>query len=152
MLTRLRAWWVGAENAEIFARYGERSAFDRISSEWSSVGVAFSAVACLWLSVGNVKYANECTENAERNRMRFYKRDLAPEYIAKAPEGLYSGATGYTSVDPASGFKVGIDGRFQGPNREELQRQWESKPPPITDEMMASIKMLHGSMNASKGK
>lgn len=107
--TRMRAWWLGVDDAEMLQRYGERSLLRHIWEEWRGtlliVGCLFSFV------VGSQQSsrANYILENIELNRKRFYGKEFAPDYVTGAPGGVYDGAKGYSFQDERSGLRTNAD-------------------------------------------
>mmetsp|Transcript_34186 Transcript_34186/g.39885 ORF Transcript_34186/g.39885 Transcript_34186/m.39885 type:complete len:177 (-) Transcript_34186:33-563(-) len=151
LATRVRAWWLGAENAEIFARYGERSSFRTFIADWKVTFMALGCVGVMLMNRANTRLADECMDNMELNRMRFYKRDFEPEYSAPGSSNvgrsLYDGAVGYQYIDKETGIAVNADNRIVAPPRDELHRRMQEAPPSITPEMINAARRLRDAHN-----
>lgn len=114
--------------------------------------MAVGCIGVMMLNRANARLADECMDNMELNRMRFYKRDFEPEYSATAssPVGrsMYDGAVGYQYHDKATGIAVNADNRIVAPPRDELRRRMEEAPPTITPEMVNAVRRLRDAHNA----
>lgn len=140
---RLRAWWAGAENVELFARYGEKPRMFQMMGGWSSTLMLCS---CIFVGMHNHNvhvHGEEALGIAELNRQRFYRRDFAPDYDPHSSSDVYSGATGYQTLDPVTGIHRNADNQFVAPPRHEYGKMRREMPePPVTEEMLARAKAV----------
>ena len=120
--TRLKAWYVGAENLEVFSRYGVNNMWRHVYNEWRGACIAGFCVCCVMWNHQTNQRADDVLDAFERNRMKFYKRDFAPEPDANTPQSLYDGAPGYQHFDSKNpeGLKVTMENTYVGPPRKEL--------------------------------
>ncbi|CCW64801.1 unnamed protein product [Phytomonas sp. EM1] len=109
---RLRAWWLGLDNAELLARYGERGFLRTVWMEWRGTLVLTGCVFSFMVGRLQSSRANEILDNIELNRQRYYKRDFFPSYTEGAPDAVYDGPRGYSYIDDASGLKINCDNRI----------------------------------------
>jgi hypothetical protein len=126
LFTRFRAWYLGAENLDVFSRYGSSSMLRHVINEWrGSALAAFMVLIVMWNHETNQR-ADDVLDAFERNRRKFYKRDFAPIADPNAPH--HDGPHGFTYVDPAAkdGLKVDMDSNFVGPPRMALRRFTET--------------------------
>ncbi|ESL08565.1 hypothetical protein TRSC58_03730 [Trypanosoma rangeli SC58] len=142
--TRFRAWWLGVEDVELLARYGERSFFSVLWTEWRGTIVFLACSTVVLVNHAQTNGANEILDNIELNRQRYYKRDFAPEYVLNAPQAVYDGPKGYAYRDEASGLMLNADNRWVSDlSREERRQRLESVE--ITPEMVEAAKRLRRS-------
>ncbi|KAH9601517.1 hypothetical protein LSM04_003146 [Trypanosoma melophagium] len=142
--TRIKAWWLGIEDAELLERYGERGVFRSMWLEWRGVIIVISSGAIIFINHSQANRANEILENIELNRQRHYKRDFAPEYVVNAPAAVYDGAKGYAYRDETSGLMVNADNRLVTDlSRDEQRRRLESAK--ITPEMVEAARRMRNS-------
>jgi hypothetical protein len=143
VFTRLRAWYAGAENAEIYSRYGDRSGFYSRLMNWKGSVIAMSCVLTMIANKINNNWATDSLQHSELNRARFYKQDFLPDYDPTAPIGLYKGAVGYHYTDPATGLHVNVDNKMTSLPRDEMRERLEKNPPVISPEMLRAARALH---------
>jgi hypothetical protein len=141
-MARLRAWYIGAENLEIFARYGSNTMFRHIFNEWRS---AFLAAAVMLLTMWNHQTndrADEVLDAYERNRKAFYQRDFAPPQAPIENTPIHDGVKGFQYVDSAApdGLKVDVESNIVGPPRVALRRITETLD--VTPLMLQDAKAL----------
>lgn len=107
--TRVRAWWLGVDDAEILQRYGERTFLRNIWEEWRGTLLISGCVFSFIVGSQQSSQANHILENIELNRKRYYGREFAPDYVAGAPGGVYDGPRGYSYEDDVSGLHTNAD-------------------------------------------
>ncbi|CCW67520.1 unnamed protein product [Phytomonas sp. Hart1] len=138
---RLRAWWLGLDNAELLARYGERGFLRTIWMEWSSTLVIMGCVISFMVGRFQSGRSNEILENIEFNRQRYYKRDFSPPYTVGAPDAVYDGVRGYCYIDDVSGLRINSDNRIVShETREELKKRVDQVE--ITPSMVRDAQQL----------
>ncbi|KAG8346972.1 hypothetical protein ERJ75_001747400 [Trypanosoma vivax] len=139
--TRFRAWWLGIEDAELLARYGEPSPLRFAWAKWRSTLVVLSCIGVYFINSAQVNRANEILDNIELNRQRYYKRDFSPEYVPNAPEAVYDGPKGYAYRDEVSGLMVNADRKLVSDiSREERRERLASAN--ITPSMVEAAREL----------
>lgn len=142
MFTRLRAWYVGAENAEVYSRYGNRDGLYHVFQNWKGFFIASACFGTVIANRSNNNWATESLQHAELNRARHYKQDFHPEYNPATPQGLYDGAVGYQFSDSATGLRVNADNKITAPSRNELRETFEKNPPVVSPEMVRAARAL----------
>ncbi|RNF26300.1 uncharacterized protein Tco025E_01449 [Trypanosoma conorhini] len=142
--TRLRAWWLGIEDVELLARYGERGLFSTLWTEWRGTIIVLACSTVILVNHAQTNGANEILENIELNRRQYYKRDFAPEYVPNAPQAVYDGPKGYAYRDEASGLMLNADNKWVSDlSREERRQRLESLE--VTPAMVEAAKRLRRS-------
>eukprot|EP00796_Vickermania_ingenoplastis_P009132 gene9132-6419_t len=143
-LTRLRAWWLGADSAENLHRYGERGYFRRLWMDWKGTAVVGGCVFCFAVSVQQSNRANHVLENIELNRQRYYRRIFSPEYVPNAPDAVYDGLKAYSYQDEVSGLRLNADNRLTSNlSPQDLQERLDRAS--ISQEMVDGAQRLLGS-------
>lgn len=143
--TRLRAWWLGIDNAELLARYGAREGFlQSLWAEWRGSVVILAGVFCLVVGRLQVNQANVVLDNIEMNRYRFYNKDFSPGYASGAPRAIYDGAKGYSYRDETSGLMTNADRKIVSDETRE-QRKARFAAAVVSDEMVQGAKALRNS-------
>ncbi|EPY24363.1 hypothetical protein STCU_00734 [Strigomonas culicis] len=139
--TRLRAWWMGIDNAEALAKFGERSFLSSIWVEWRGTLVASGCAFAFLVGRSQSNRANYFLDNIELNRQQYYKRDFAPAYVEGAPSGVYDGVQAYSYKDEASGLTLNADNRFVSEESRD-ERQARLQRIEITDDMVRGAQQL----------
>ncbi|KAK7202106.1 hypothetical protein NESM_000279500 [Novymonas esmeraldas] len=141
LFTRVKAWWLGIENAEVLTRYGERGVVRTVWIEWR--GAIAIGGGCVVFFVGRQqsKRANEILDNIEVNRRRFYHRDFAPTYVPAAPGAVYDGLKGYSYRDEVSGLMLNADNAIVS-DETPVERNARLSQAEVTPEMVAQARRL----------
>nr|CCC92907.1 conserved hypothetical protein [Trypanosoma congolense IL3000] len=142
--TRLRAWWMGLDDAELLSRYGESGLCRAMWVRWRGTIVAVACASVMFINMSQSNRANEILDNIELNRRRYYKRDFVPEYVSNAPEAVYDGPKGYSYRDEVSGIMINADGRLTSDlSREERRAQLDGAQ--ISSGMLEAARKLRQS-------
>ncbi|CBH14404.1 hypothetical protein, conserved [Trypanosoma brucei gambiense DAL972] len=142
--TRLKAWWMGIEDASLLARYGEDGPFRSVWIKWRGTIIVATCTAVMFGRMGETSRSNDILDNIELNRQRYYKREFAPEYVPNAPEAVYDGPKGYSYRDEVSGIMVNADGKLTSDlTREERRARLEQSE--ISSGMLEAARRLRES-------
>lgn len=112
LFTRIRAWWLGVDDAEVLYRYGERSFLRNVWEEWRGTLLLMGCAFSLLVGSQQFSHANIILENIELNRRRHYGKEFAPDYVPSAPGGVYDGLQGYSYEDEVSGLRTNADNQI----------------------------------------
>lgn len=151
LLVRLKAWWLGVENVEAYAKYGERSAWRAFWTDFGGTVVTTGCIVLVFVNRNTNNIGDQALKNAEMNRKMFYGMDFEPENV-KAPgeyaatHSIYGGPQAMMYRDEETKLGVNQDNRVVAPSRDELQRLFhpddKSKLPSVTPDMIAKIQKL----------
>lgn len=141
LFTRVKAWWLGVENAEVLSRYGERGVLRTVWMEWKGTLAVCCGAAAFIVGRQQSNRANEILDNIELNRQQYYKRDFKPEYVQNAPGGVYDGVTAYSYRDEVSGLMMNADNKLVS-DETKAQRSARLAAAEVTPEMVAQARNL----------
>lgn len=112
LITRIKAWWLGVDDAEVLYRYGERSFLRNVWEEWRGTLLLIGCGFSFLVGSQQSSQANIILENIELNRRRHYGKEFAPDYVPNAPGGVYDGFKGYSFEDEVSGLHTNADNQI----------------------------------------